>query len=158
VCQLRLGIHEFIGFGVFIMFSRIHYVLEYSLYYYAIFGSPGGNHECAGMHNGGNVDSAIWAWPAPLVDWRSDGCMLSLRYSVFSMQYSVFSIHSGTYSVFTVFESSNGFPIAVVTGIHMFCMHVVWIDHEYSVGVDYHLELVYIWSRYSFKNLWTHQH
>ena len=80
-------------------------------------------------------------------------CLLGIQYSVFSMQYSVFSIHSGTYSVFTVFESSNGFPIAVVTGIHMFCMHVVWIDHEYSVGVDYHLELVYIWSRYSFKNL-----
>ena len=57
--QLCFGIHEFIGFGVFIMFSRIHYVLEYSLYYYAIFGSPAGNHECAGMHNGGNVDRSI---------------------------------------------------------------------------------------------------
>jgi len=27
-------------------------ILWVSMVYYTIFGSPGGNHECAGLHNG----------------------------------------------------------------------------------------------------------
>src|ERR1043165_5443675 len=100
-----------LGFGVFIMFSSIHYVLEYSLYYSAIFGSPGENHECAGMHNGGNVDRSIWAdRPHSSTGGRTGACcLLGIQYSVCSIQYSVFTRARIQYSQYSspvmVFQS-----------------------------------------------------
>ena len=56
---------------------------------YDLLESPGGNHECAGLHNGGNVDRSIGrdlphssAWRAGrvhIVSNRNIGIMLNIR-------------------------------------------------------------------------------
>src|ERR1044071_8341294 len=40
-------------------FGNICYTMVLTLHCYTIFESPGENRECAGMHNGGNVDRSI---------------------------------------------------------------------------------------------------